>query len=57
MNRVRKLMRKLDNGERAQSPKLRPLREVVYDIYANGRSPLEWWPIHAITQPTAGNVM
>lgn len=49
MNRVRKLIRKLDEGEHAQAPALRPLREVVYDTYANGRSPLTWQPQHAIT--------
>ncbi len=34
MNRVRKLLRKLDESEYGHAPALRPLREVIYDIYA-----------------------
>jgi len=46
MNRVRKLMRKLDASVHTGSPVLEPLRELVRDIYAGNRSPLEWRPQH-----------
>lgn len=49
MNRVRKLMRKMQESEYAQAAALAPLRDVVHDIYASGRKPLEWQPQHAIT--------
>lgn len=48
MNRVRKLMRKLDASLTAHAPALVPLREVVQDIYVGNRSPLQWHPKHAM---------
>lgn len=48
MNRVRKLMRKMDASPQASAPTLAPLRDVVRDIYAGNRSPLEWHPAHAM---------
>ena len=49
MNRVRKLMRKMEASEYAQAAALVSLRDVVYDIYTSGRKPLAWQPQHAIT--------
>lgn len=46
MNRVRKLMRKLDASKMVDSPALVPLRETVRDIYTGNRSPLAWHPSH-----------
>jgi tetratricopeptide (TPR) repeat protein len=48
MNRVRKLLRKLEASDLATSPALVPLREVISDIYAGNRSPLEWLPLHTM---------
>jgi hypothetical protein len=48
MNRVRKLMHRLDSSAAAESPALVPLREIVHDVYAGNRSPLEWHPKHAM---------
>lgn len=46
MNRVRKLVRRLDESANADSPAVRPLRELVRDIYTGDRSPLLWHPQH-----------
>src|SRR5262249_1714814 len=48
MNRVRKLMRKLEASSLPTALALRPLRELVHDIYAGNRSPLDWHPRHAM---------
>jgi tetratricopeptide (TPR) repeat protein len=48
MNRVHKLLRKLEASDMASSPALVPLREVIHDIYAGNRSPLEWLPQHTM---------
>jgi tetratricopeptide (TPR) repeat protein len=48
MNRVRKLMRKLDASPSAAHPALNPLREIVQDIYVGNRNPLDWHPMHAM---------
>lgn len=48
MNRVRKLMRKLDASPSATNPALIPLRDIVQDIYVGNRNPLEWHPQHAM---------
>jgi hypothetical protein len=48
MNRVRKLVKHLDAGPDVDAPALRPLREVVREIYAGDRSPLLWHPQHAM---------
>jgi tetratricopeptide (TPR) repeat protein len=48
MNRVRKLLRKLEASDIASSPALAPLRDIIYDIYAGNRSPLEWLPQHTM---------
>lgn len=48
MNRVRKLMRKLNASSQASAPPLAPLREIVREIYAGDRDPLRWHPVHAM---------
>jgi len=48
MNRVRKLMRKLEASLHADRNALQPLREIVRDIYVGDRSPLDWQPRHAM---------
>ena len=48
MNRVRKLLLKLDASPHASSPLLAPLRDVIRDIYTGTRSPLEWRPLHTM---------
>jgi tetratricopeptide (TPR) repeat protein len=48
MNRVRKLMRKLEASPYAPAPTLAPLREIIHDIYAGNRSPLDWQPQHTM---------
>jgi hypothetical protein len=48
MNRVRKLVKHLDAGPDADAPALRPLRELVREVYAGNRSPLLWHPQHAM---------
>jgi hypothetical protein len=48
MNRVRKLMRKLDESPAADSPAVAPLREIVRDIYSGNRDPLQWHPVHSM---------
>jgi tetratricopeptide (TPR) repeat protein len=48
MNRVRKLMRKLDESSVAGAPAVAPLREIVRDIYAGNRNPLQWHPVHSL---------
>jgi hypothetical protein len=49
MNRVRKLMHKLDDSRYAKAPALLPLRELVRDVYLGQRNPLDWHPAHALT--------
>lgn len=48
MNRVRKLLRKLEASPAAAEPALAPLREVIHDVYSGNRSPLEWQPQHTM---------
>jgi tetratricopeptide (TPR) repeat protein len=48
MNRVRKLMLKLDSSHYAAAPQLTPLRDIVRQIYSGDRSPLDWQPQHAM---------
>jgi hypothetical protein len=48
MNRVRKLMRKLEASSLSGAPQLDPLREIVRQIYTGDRSPLDWQPRHAM---------
>jgi tetratricopeptide (TPR) repeat protein len=48
MNRVRKLMRKMEASPRADAPALAPLRDLVQEIYSGSRLPLDWQPKHAM---------
>jgi len=48
MNRVRKLMRTLDESPSADAPALVPFREIVRDIYAGNRNPFQWHPVHSM---------
>jgi hypothetical protein len=48
MNRVRKLMLKLESSQHAAAPQLTPLRDIVRQIYTGDRSPLDWQPRHAM---------
>ncbi len=48
MNRVRKLLRKLETQAARREPALEPLCELIHDIYTGNRSPLEWHPEHAM---------
>lgn len=49
MNRVRKLLRKLETSTQAGGePALALLREVIHDIYVGNRSPLDWHPQHTM---------
>jgi hypothetical protein len=48
MNRVRKLVKHLEAGPNPDAPALRPLRELVREVYAGDRSPLLWHPQHAM---------
>jgi hypothetical protein len=48
MNRVRKLMLKLESSQYAAAPQLTPLRDIVRQIYTGDRSPLDWQPRHAM---------
>jgi tetratricopeptide (TPR) repeat protein len=48
MNRVRKLLRKLEASPVAAEPALEPLREVIHDVYSGNLSPLEWHPQHTM---------
>ena len=48
MNRVRKLVKRLDESKEADAPALQPLRELVREIYVGDRSPLLWHPQHAM---------
>lgn len=46
MNRVRKLLLKLESGQHSDATQLAPLRDVVSDIYINSRNPHQWHPQH-----------
>jgi hypothetical protein len=48
MNRVRKLMLKLESSQYAAAPQLTPLRDIVRQIYTGDRTPLDWQPRHAM---------
>jgi hypothetical protein len=48
MNRVRKLMLKLESSPHATAPQLTPLRDIVRQIFTGDRSPLDWQPRHAM---------
>jgi transcriptional regulator with XRE-family HTH domain len=48
MNRVRKLVRKLDRSQYKDTPLLFPLHQLVSDIYLGNRDPLQWQPQHGI---------
>lgn len=49
MNRVRKLMRKLDSSQYHADPSLTSLREIIKDVYTGNHNPLDWQPQHMIS--------